>query len=1760
MQRGKVITYASRQLRIYEKNYTTHDLELGAVVFALKTWRHYLYGTKSVIYMDHKSLQHIFNQKELNMRQRRWIKLFSDYECEIRYNPGKANVVADALSRKEWVKPRRVRAMAMTIQSRVKEMILAAQNRIWVPLVGDERMVILDEDHKSKYSVHPGANKMYHDLRYMYWWPGMKREIAIYVIFSPLHDDLYMEIMQAYDATVNELLIPPLQAPIAPPTVVSPSLVLSLSPMFDSRDLFPPKEISPPKDIETPVESPIPISPSSSVGSSSPNGQAYTPPDYQEMIRRGFVFEERPNEAIDVPESVDVAIAAERARQANVRNDASGSGPVRGQDTAPVVRESTTMGLETVNQMPWTEMKQLMTAEFCPIEEVQRMEHELWNLKVKEYDVVAYTQRFNELALMCPRMVEPERVKVDAYIRGLTDNIKGEVTSSKPADLNEAVRMAHKLMEQKSQARDARILEGKKRKWESLQSGNSSGKGNQKDNSRQTLQNSQKQGNARAMVTAPTDGKLPLCERCFTRHVGQCTIKCHKCGKVGHKARYCKEKSVATGANAQPVWTCYDCGEQGHTRNRCPKKVKQEEVGEVRGRAYAIKDAEPQGPNVVTGTFLLNNQYASVLFDSGSDRSFVNTRFSSLLDIKPIKIEDSYEVELADGRIVSTNTVLKGCTLSLVNHVFEIDLMPIELGTFDVIIGMDWLVKHDAVIVYGEKVVRIPYGNKTLIVEGDKGVSRLKVISCIKARKYVERGCHLFLAHVTENKSKEKRMEDVPVIRDFPEVFPEELPGLPPPRQVEFRIDLVPGAAPVARAPYRLAPSEMKELSVQLQELLEKGFIRPSSSPWGAPVLFVKKKDGSFRMCIDYRELNKLTVKNRYPLPRIDDLFDQLQGSSVYSKIDLRSGYHQLRIKEEDIPITAFRTRYGHFEFQVMPFGLTNAPAVFMDLMNRVCKPYLDKFVIVFIDDILVYSKDEEEHGKHLKIILELLKKERLYAKFSKCDFWLDSVQFLGHVIDRSGVHVDPAKIEAIRSWAAPTTPTEVRQFLGLAGYYRRFIEGFSLISKPLTKLTQKNKKYEWGAEEEAFQTLKQKLCSAPILALPEGTEDFVVYCDASLKGYGAVLMQREKVIAYASRQLKVHEENYTTYDLELRAVVFALRLWRHYLYGTKCVVFTDHKSLQYILNQKELNLRQRRWIELLSDYDCEIRYHPGKANVVADALSRKERDKPLRVRALMMVVHNDLPKQIRKAQEEAMKGKNVKAKNLGRLIKLIFECRPDGTRCFGNCVWLPRYGGLRELVMHESHKSKYSIHPKSGKMYQDLKLLFWWPNMKANIATYVSKYLTCVKVKAEHQKPSGLLQQPEIPVWKWERITMDFVSGLPRTPSGYDTIWVIVDRLTKSAYFLPMKKIDSMEKHTRLYLKEVVCRHGVPVLIISDRDSHFTSNFWRSLQEALVTKLDMCTAYRPQTDGQSERTIQTLEDMLRACVIECVIDLLEIVGFAIAKWLIRIVLTARVAREVMRIERLKPLEFEVGDMVLLKDLKGIHSTFHVSNLKKCLSEGEVVVPLEEIQLDDKFHMIEEPIEIVDKEIIMVNEIPLNHVDDVPVVEPNQHDDVPVAKMEMSRMLTRSFRRGESSTTAIPREDGDRLLPGFMRRDIDSLFGRMVNFLRRLCGREMAHALVEKKGEAKDRFYGKLILDLGNEVRSSVEQGTAAMEKLVEKLENNERVERDLYWTRVRAHEFYQEMIRRGFVFEERPNEAIDVPIEDEKSPLSEPRGSPPDV
>ncbi|GJV57186.1 putative reverse transcriptase domain-containing protein [Tanacetum coccineum] len=576
---------------------------------------------------------------------------------------------------------------------------------------------------------------------------------------------------------------------------------------------------------------------------------------------------------------------------------------------------------------------------------------------------------------------------------------------------------------------------------------------------------------------------------------------------------------------------------------------------------------------------------------------------------------------------------------------------------------MDWLSNYKAEIICHEKVVRIPLPDgKVLKVLGETLEEKARLLMSAK--------------------SSEKKQEEIVV-------------------EIEFRIELTLGATPVAKSPYRLAPTELEEFSGQLKELQDK---------------------------------------------------------------DLRSGYHQLRVHEDNIPKTAFRTHYGHFEFTIMPFRLTNTPAVFMDLMNKVCRPYLDKFVIVFIDDILIYSKTREEHVEHLRLVLGLLKKEKLYAKFSKCEFWLREVQFLGHVIN------------------------------GLAGYYRRFIENFSKIAKSLTILTQKS--------------------------LPDGPEDFVVYCDASGIGLGCVLMQRGKVIAYASRQLKIHEKNYTTHDLELGAVVFALKIWRHYLYGTKSVIYMDHKSLHHIFSQKELNMRQRRGIELFSDYDCKIRYHPGKANVVADALSRKERVKPKRIRAMNMTLQLSIKDRILVAQKE------VEDESAG-LQK-----------------------GLDKMIEQKSDRTL--------------------------------------------------------------------------TSSGHDTIWVIMDRLTKSAHFLPYTyhyKIG--EGWRRLYLNKIVARHGVPISIISDHDSRFTSRFWQSMQEALGTRLDMSAAYHPQTDGQMQETtekISQIKDTLKA---------------------------ARDHQESYADKRRKPLEFSVGDYVghvayrldLPEELNGVHDTFHVSNLKKCLAD-----------------------------------------------------------------------------------------------------------------------------------------------------------------------------------------------------------------------------
>jgi hypothetical protein len=886
---------------------------------------------------------------------------------------------------------------------------------------------------------------------------------------------------------------------------------------------------------------------------------------------------------------------------------------------------------------------------------------------------------------------------------------------------------------------------------------------------------------------------------------------------------------------------------------------------------------------------------AHVLIDPGATHSFVSSRFVREHGLSTEQLNPGMSVSIPSGSSLLADKLCRGCEVLVGKKRMEGDLVVLSMKDFDVILGMDWLSRYHASVDCHKKrvIFQIP-GEEEFSFENGQVRPRVPLISAVKARKLLWTGCEGFLAAVVEQGRKGPVVDDIPVVKDFPDVFPEELPGLPPDREVEFVIELTPGTAPISKAPYRMAPAELRELKEQLQDLLDKGFIRPSASPWGAPVLFVKKKDGSMRLCIDYRELNKVTIKNKYPLPRIDDLFDQLKGAQVFSKIDLRSGYHQLKIKAEDVAKTAFRTRYGHYEFLVMPFGLTNAPAAFMDLMNRIFQPYLDQFIVVFIDDVLVYSKDKAMHEQHLRTTLQLLREKKLYAKLSKCEFWLDQVVFLGHVISGAGIEVDPQKVQAVVNWDRPHNVSEVRSFLGMAGYYRRFVEGFSKIAIPLTQLTHKQTKFKWSdACESSFQELKDRLVSAPILALPTEGQGYVVFCDASIKGLGCVLMQEGKVIAYASRQLKPYEQNYPTHDLELAAVVFALKIWRHYLYGERCEIFTDHKSLKYIFTQKELNMRQRRWLELLKDYDLTISYHPGKANAVADALSRKSASQaaamitqqPNLMKEIvgmgLEVIQPGVHGQLANLMAESVLVERVKAlqgadpefqrirTNVENGKQRDFSLDSEGTLRCGSRLCVPNNDELKKEILEEAHSSPYAIHPGSTKMYKDLKENFWWPNMKREVAQFVSQCLVCQQVKPEHQRQGGLLQPLPIPEWKWEDISMDFVVGLPLTLRQQDAIWVIVDRLTKSAHFIPVRMDYSRERLARLYMKEVVRLHGVPRSIVSDRDPRFVSEFWGSFHKSLGTKLNRSTAYHPESDGQTERVNQIMQDMLRACAME---------------------------------------------------------------------------------------------------------------------------------------------------------------------------------------------------------------------------------------------------------------------------------------------------
>nr|AAT73686.1 putative polyprotein [Oryza sativa Japonica Group] len=1110
----------------------------------------------------------------------------------------------------------------------------------------------------------------------------------------------------------------------------------------------------------------------------------------------------------------------------------------------------------------WTRFTAAFRRTHVPAGVVALKKREFRELKQGNRSVMEYLHEFNNLARYAPEDVREDEEKQEKFLAGMDPELSVRLVSGDYPDFQRLVDKSIRLEAKHKE------LESHKRRLANFRN--------------------QQGANQRVRYTNPYPGgsssqqqqqqPRPAPRPQFVVRVPQQQQQQNQQGTRAPRPPTPAVQPVQGRRDASgPQRLCFNCFEPGHFADKCPKPRRQQGQAPprsnnggkdvIRGRVNHVTAEDVlTTPDVIVGTFLVHSIPATILFDSGASHSFISVPFVGKNQLGVERLRNPLLITTPGG-VMTAKYYSPAVPIEIQGIPFPSDLILLDTKNLDVILGMNWLAQFQGVVDCARRTVTLYRGPEQPVV---------------------------FFAPPTSVRSSELHqisLSEIPIVREFGDVFPEELPGMPPKREIEFRIDLAPGTTPLHKRPYRMAANELAEVKKQLEELKEKGYIRPSTSPWGAPVIFVEKKDKTKRMCVDYRALNEVTIKNKYPLPRIDDLFDQLKGATVFSKIDLRSGYHQLRIREEDIPKTAFTTRYGLYEFTVMSFGLTNAPAFFMNLMNKVFMEYLDKFVVVFIDDILIYSQTEEDHQHHLRLVLGKLREHQLYAKLSKCEFWLSEVKFLGHVISAKGVAVDPETVTAVTEWKQPKTVTQIRSFLGLAGYYRRFIENFSKIARPMTQLLKKEEKFVWSPQcEKAFQTLKEKLVSSPVLILPDTRKDFMVYCDASRQGLGCVLMQDGHVVAYASRQLRPHEGNYPTHDLELAAVVHALKIWRHYLIGNRCEIYTDHKSLKYIFTQSDLNLRQRRWLELIKDYDVGIHYHPGKANVVADALSRKSHCNTLNVRGIPPELNQQMEAlnlsivgrgflaaleakptlldQIREAQKNDPDMHGL-LKNMKQGKAAGFTEDEHGTLWNGKRVCVPESRELKQLILQEAHESPYSIHPGSTKMYLDLKEKYWWVSMKREIAEFVALCDVCQRVKAEHQRPAGLLQPLQVPEWKWDEIGMDFITGLPKTQGGYDSIWVVVDRLTKVARFIPVKTTYGGNKLAELYFARIVSLHGIPKKIVSDRGSQFTSHFWKKLQEELGTRLNFSTAYHPQTDGQTERLNQILEDLLRACVLD---------------------------------------------------------------------------------------------------------------------------------------------------------------------------------------------------------------------------------------------------------------------------------------------------
>ena len=922
---------------------------------------------------------------------------------------------------------------------------------------------------------------------------------------------------------------------------------------------------------------------------------------------------------------------------------------------------------------------------------------------------------------------------------------------------------------------------------------------------------------------------------------------------------------------------CYNCNDKFAPGHRCKKlflieACNDEDDGDVVMDVELVEENEVPGislhamsgsdaPETMRVRGAIGIVSTVVLLDSGSTHNFVSERLATKLNLQPAT-NKKVTVEVASGEKLSSKGKCNAVSIKLGGFVTHVDFYILPLEGYEAVLGTQWLRALGEILWnFSKMTMRFNISGKEILL---KGLTRPKdkvVADTILWRnaKKPATGAFLQLDVVREVAvDKSQLMPEVQELLDaFSDLFEEPI-GLPPTRVQDHRIPLQPGSGPVCTKPYRYPYYQKTEIERLVTEMLSTGVIRPSNSPFSSLVILVKKSNGSWRMCVDYRSLNQMTIKDKFPIPAIDELLDELHGACYFSKLDLRSGYHQIRVLPEDVPKTAFRTHHSHFEFLVMPFGLTNAPSTFQALMNEVFQQYLRKFVLVFFDDILVYSTTWQEHVQHLQVVLETLQRHQLHVKRSKCEFGQQRVQYLGHIISAEGVSVDPDKVVAMVQWPKPHNPKSMRGFLGLTGYYRKFIQSYGKIAAPLTQMLKKNS-FVWSPKaEDAFQHLKDAMTKAPILALPNFTKVFIVECDASGSGISAVL-QQERPIAFHSQALHGKNLLLSTYEKEMLALVMAIKKWRHYLLGRRFMVRTDHRSLQYLWSQKITTEAQQKWLHKLMGFDFKIEYKQGRYNCVADALSRRFEDNE---EGQIWAISTSIPHWLEAIQEEHKNSSMVQEilqRTLAGEAVGPWEVR-DGILMFKGRIFLAPDSAVKQDIMIQFHDN---FHEGFHKTLYRVRANFYWKYMREDIKKLIRECEVCQKNKVEQLQPAGLLQPLPIPTQIWDDISMDFIDGLPAS-QGKSTILVVVDRLSKYSHFIPISHPYTAVSIAQIFFEHIFKLHGMPKSIVCDRDVTFTSSFWKELFRLNGTSFNFSSSYHPQTDGQSEVVNKTLEMYLR--------------------------------------------------------------------------------------------------------------------------------------------------------------------------------------------------------------------------------------------------------------------------------------------------------